>query len=141
MCVINTILVAEDDDNDFFFITRALRATGFQGQVVRAVTGKAAIAVLQSIFDRQLKLPAVALIDLKMPGMDGFDVLTWRRDHRDLPCVPLIIFSSSGLRADVIRAYELGAHAFAKKPCRVSEYVELCTSLQDWWRHCELVDD
>ncbi len=140
MCVINTILIAEDDDNDFFFIARALHITGFQGKVVRANDGKDAIVLLQAIFDQKFKLPAIALIDLKMPRCDGFEVLAWRQKHREVPCVPLIIFSSSRLETDVKRAYELGAHAFTKKPTEVREYVELCTSLQDWWKHCELTD-
>lgn len=140
MCVINTMLIAEDDDNDFFFVSRALKITGFQGKVVRAIDGQAAITTLQAIFDHKFQLPALALIDLKMPRCDGFEVLTWRQKHRELPCVPLIIFSSSRIEADVKRAYELGAHAFTQKPARVGEYVDLCASLQSWWKHCELTD-
>src|SRR4051794_8809799 len=140
MCVINTILIAEDDDNDFFFVSRALHICGFRGTIVRASDGKAAIALLQALFDHQFKLPALALIDLKMPRCDGFEVLAWRQTHREMPCIPLIVFSSSRLEADVKRAYELGAHGFTMKPARPVDYVQLCASLQEWWQHCELLD-
>jgi CheY-like chemotaxis protein len=141
MCIIRTILIAEDDDNDFIFVNRALQMSGFQGKIVRATDGTSAIELLQAICAHQFELPALALIDLKMPRSDGFEVLTWKQEHRHLPCVPLIVFSSSRLDADVKRAYELGAHAYSTKPFLATDYVEFCTSLQDWWRHCELTQD
>ena len=97
MCVISTILVADDDDNDFFFIERALRKTSFEGDILRAVDGSEMIKVLHSMCVRGL--PALGLIDLKMPRCDGFAVLAWRQRHSELSCIPLIVMSSSRLES------------------------------------------
>jgi CheY-like chemotaxis protein len=85
-------------------------------------------------------LPALALVDLKMPRQDGFDVLRWKRKHMELPCVPIIIFSSSGLERDVKEAYALGANSFTTKPNRFEQYVHYCEALQNWWRRCEFIN-
>ena len=137
MSVIRTILVAENDDHDFLFISRALKAAGCLGCIVRAEDGDAAIHELEHIGEPRLQLPALALVDLKMPGCDGFDVLRWKRRHAELPCVPIIIFSSSNIESDVKEAYLLGAHSFTVKPLQFADYVRYCVSLQEWWSRCE----
>jgi CheY-like chemotaxis protein len=140
MCVIRTILVAEDDENDFVLISRALKAAGFVGTILRAGDGDEAIRKLERMGMPEAQLPALALIDLKMPRADGFDVLEWKRLHTELPCVPLIIFSSSNEECDVKKAYELGAHAFTTKPNGFERYIGYCASLQDWWCRCEFME-
>lgn len=137
MGVIRAILIVEDDENDFHLISRALKTSGYDGRIVRAKDGGEAIHKLAGLGNGEMPLPALALIDLKMPRLDGFDVLKWKRQHVELPCVPLIIFSSSGIERDVKEAYALGAHAFTMKPSRFEQYVDYCQSLQDWWRRCE----
>ena len=138
MCVLRAILVAEDDDNDFLLISRALKEAGFLGKILRAEDGNEAIDKLKHAGNGgEMELPAVALIDLKMPRGDGFDVLKWKRRHLELPCVPIIIFSSSSMEGDVKQAYALGANAFTMKPNRYDQYVDYCASLQNWWRRCE----
>ena len=141
MCTIRTILIAEDDDNDFILLSHALKVSGFDGTIIRAGSGDEAIRVLSHAGEETLTLPAVALLDLKMPGKDGFDVLNWRRQQGNLPVVPIVIFSSSRDDGDVRRAYELGAHGFTMKPTRLESYVALCESLQDWWGRCELMGE
>jgi CheY-like chemotaxis protein len=137
---IRTILIAEDDENDFLLIHRALKKAGFRGAVVRAADGTEAIHRLEQIGDQETPLPALALIDLKMPRKDGFDVLRWKRKHSELPCVPMIIFSSSGLERDVKEAYALGAHSYTTKPGQFEQYVRYCEALQGWWCHCEFIN-
>ena len=137
MCNIRTILIAEDDENDFIFITRALKVTGFRGKILHAEDGDDAI---RKLGNGEMELPALALIDLKMPRRDGFDVLRWKHAHLESPCVPLIVFSSSRIERDVKEAYALGAHAFTMKPGRFEQYVEYCQSLQDWWSRCEFAE-
>ena len=140
MCIIRTILVAEDDDNDYLLLSRALKAAGYRGTILRASDGDEAIRRLEHTGHPDLQLPALALIDLKMPGGDGFDVLKWKRRNTATPCIPLIILSSSNEPSDVEKAYSLGAHAFTMKPNGFERYVSYCTSLQDWWRRCEFIE-
>ena len=142
MGAIRTIVVAEDDDDDFFLVRRALKQSGYRGAIVRAINGEEVIRLLRSSggAESEVALPAIALLDLKMPLRDGFDVLEWKDKHRELPCVPVIIFSSSEVERDVKRAYKLGAHAYVRKPARFEQYVSFFDSLRDWWSHCELAD-
>lgn len=141
MCAISTILIAEDDDHDFFFIERALRKTAYEGEIVRALDGSQTIETLHSLCIDRLSLPALGLIDLKMPRCDGFGVLAWRQKHCELSCIPLIVLSSSRMQSDVKRAYDLGACSFTMKPMAANDYLDLCTALQHWWEHCEFAED
>ena len=140
MCAIATILIAEDDDNDFFFLERALRKTSFEGNILRAADGSETIEVLQTMCTQRPSLPALGLIDLKMPRCDGFAVLAWRQKHCELSCIPLIVLSSSRIESDVRRAYDLGASSFTMKPMIANDYVDLCMALQHWWEHCEFAE-
>src|ERR1041384_1661828 len=142
MGAIRTIIVAEDDDDDFFLVRRALKQSGYRGAIVRAMNGEEAIRLLRSSggAEAEVTLPAIALLDLKMPLRDGFDVLEWKDKHRDLPCVPVIIFSSSEVERDVKRAYKLGAHSYVRKPARFEQYVAIFDSLRNCWSHCEFTE-
>ena len=133
---LKAILVAEDDENDFFLIRVALEAAGFNGNVIHARGGAEAIDWLKQAGPDDL--PALLLLDLKMPRGDGFDVLEWKDKNR-LPCVPAIVLSASPLERDVARAYQLGAHSYAAKPLGLENRTNLCRGLLGWWRNwCEL---
>lgn len=131
------ILVAEDDTTDAFFLQRAFNRAGVtvnlhfvrDGQeVVDYLDGKGAFA------DRGAHpLPEVLLLDLKMPRLDGFDVLAWIRKQPALSRLEVVIFTSSGERKDVSRAYGLGAHAYVVKPHSVEELNALVGQLKKQW--------
>jgi CheY-like chemotaxis protein len=72
-----------------------------------------------------------------MPGMDGFELLQWLKEHPECGIIPVIVFSSSRREADVRKAYQLGANAYIMKPRKLVELVDVLHSTYEFWSHCE----
>jgi CheY-like chemotaxis protein len=123
------ILLAEDDDNDVFFMRRALQKSQVDFAVQVVGDGQQALDYLsgQGKFSNreQFPLPSVILLDLKMPFLDGFDVLAWTRTQPSLDKVPVAILTSSAEERDRRRARELGARAYFVKPPRPETIQEI----------------
>ena len=132
-----TILWAEDDDNDVFFFQRALDKAGLKHQLVRVVDGAKVVDYLSGkppFTDRnQYPVPHLVLLDLKMPRMGGFDVLTWLRAQPELRSMPAIVLSSSNQESDHRRALELGASDYMVKPSQGEALMDLVRTLDEKW--------
>ncbi len=115
-------LLLEDDPNDVFFVRREFRSAPATVRLLHLENIPQAIAYLEGkggYADRKKHpLPNVILLDLKMPGLDGFDFLEWLRSKSpgELRLIPTIVMSSSSLQEDVKRAYALGANLYMCKP-------------------------
>jgi CheY-like chemotaxis protein len=106
-------LVVEDDDNDFLLFERACRHAIKTGPPLeRFVDGLLAKAYLSGSSPR----PCLIVSDIKMPGMDGFELLEWVKDQQTLQWIPFVMISNSSSAADVARAKELGADDYQVKP-------------------------
>lgn len=131
------ILLAEDDENDVFFLKHAFQAADITHPVQVARDGQEAIDYLAGagIFTDRARypLPGLVLLDLKMPIKDGLEVLAWKREQPPVRCLPVIVFSSSGQPGDVERAYELGANAFVRKPPSTVKRIELARLIKGFW--------
>lgn len=116
------LLVAEDDDNDALLIERALRHSGAEFRMVRVANGEELVDYIDArgpFADRRRHpAPDLVLLDLKMPKMDGFDVLRWRQQTARGHLLPVVVFSSSTLDRDISKAYQLGANSYVIKPMR-----------------------
>ncbi len=132
-----SILYAEDDDHDVFFLKRAFEAVGIHNRVEVACDGEEAVEYLSGVgkfADRgQFPLPSLVILDLKMPRRNGLEVLEWLRQRSGLPQIPVIMFSSSGHDTDIDRGYELGANAFVVKPSSVHEREEFARAVKHFW--------
>lgn len=137
------LLLAEDDDNDALLLERALRRADSPFHLVRALDGEEVVAYLagQGAFsDRTAHpLPDLLLLDLKMPRMDGLEVLRWRLAQR-MHNLPVIVFSSSTLPRDIREAYALGAASYAVKPLRSEALDAFAQALVAWWAHVNIPD-
>jgi CheY-like chemotaxis protein len=133
---IPTLLIAEDDDNDFIFLERALALEKFEANTRRACDGEEAIEYLAGenhFADRDAHpLPNLILLDLKMPRKNGFEVLAWLREHSELETLPVVVFSSSEEPADVENAYNLGASGYLVKPSSYLSYSEIVRTLREF---------
>jgi len=78
-------------------------------------------------------LPYLLLLDLKMPGTDGFEVLQWLREEPDLRRLLVVVLTSSNLQSDVDRAYELGANSYLVKPVEFEQMVNLVQRFEAYW--------
>lgn len=134
---VQTILLVEDDPNDVLLIQRAFRKARLVNplQVVR--DGEEAIAYLGgegAYADReQYPLPALVLLDLKLPRRSGFEVLQWIRQHAGLKRVPVVVLTSSRNGPDVNLAYELGANSYLVKPVGFEGLVDLLKAVHLYW--------
>jgi CheY-like chemotaxis protein len=137
MSVRATILVIEDDPNDLFFIKRAFSTLPTHCAMQAVGDGAEAIDYLRGVDDyadrEQFALPALILMDLKMPRVDGFEFLAWLRREPGLKIIPVVVFSSSNLEHDVRRAYELGANSFIVKLQDNTALPETLKTLASYW--------
>jgi len=124
-----TILVAEDDRNDQFFIERELKKLAFPVEVRFVNDGEQAIAYLlafdKSVNDCRFPKPDVMFVDLKMPKLNGFELLEWLRKNRLSERILTVVVSSSILQDDINKAYDLGANAYLIKPATVQDYARV----------------
>ena len=137
-----TILLVEDDGNDVLLLQRAMRAASLVNPVYVAATGDAAVAYLEGtgVFgDRAMHpLPVLMLLDLKLPGRSGHEVLEWVRGRPQLRRLPVVVLTSSNQADDVNRAYDLGANAYLVKPGSAESLRDLVRTLDAYWARTEL---
>ena len=123
------ILLAEDDDNDVFFMRRALQKAQVEFPLQVVTNGQEAVDYLSGegkYSDRSAyPLPSLILLDLKMPFLDGFEVLTWIGKQPVLQKIPVAVLTSSAEDRDRRRAAELGAKAYFVKPPKPETIQEL----------------
>ncbi len=131
------ILLAEDSDLDALLFAQVNERGGSPFQVVRVPDGVEAVDYLRGAgqYADRTKFPAanLLLLDLNMPRADGFAVLRWRQDHPTFLHIPVIVYSSSYLPADVERAYALGASSYVVKPTDPVRLDRFVRSLQTFW--------
>jgi CheY-like chemotaxis protein len=116
------LVVVENDDNDLFFLQRALRKKGFTCPLIRLTDGQDAIEYFSHLHAEEC--PHVVLLDLNMPRKDGFDVLQWLRQNPSYGSMPVIILSSSDEPSDIIKAQTLQATKFLQKKNLYREVIE-----------------
>ena len=131
------VLLAEDDPNDVLLLRRAFEVAGLPDALVAVRDGQEAIDYLSGAgvySDRErYPEPAVMLLDLKMPRVDGFEVLVWRNTHDRWRDLPVVVLCSSRLETDVQRALDLGADAYRMKPTDFHYLVEVAHELGNKW--------
>jgi len=131
------ILVAEADPTAALFLQRAFSKTGVQVALHFVRNGQEAVDYLwgeAQFADRTAHpLPDLLLLDLKMPRLNGFEVLGWLRQRPVLKRLPVVIFSSSGEAKDIDRAYDLGANSYLVKPHAAEELLSLVERFKNYW--------
>jgi CheY-like chemotaxis protein len=139
-----TILLVEDNPDHVILFCLALKKAGFPNRVQVVKGGEEAILYLegQGRYGNRTEhpLPDLLLLDLKMPGLDGFDVIAWvRKQTNELKNLPVIVLTTSSHGSDVARAYQAGANSFLVKPMDLNECVAQMKTMGDFWlNECEL---
>jgi CheY-like chemotaxis protein len=130
------ILIAEDSDRDAELVLDVLTQHNLINEVMRVRDGAEALDYLhrRGQFDgRETGNPAVLLLDLKMPKVDGLEVLRQIRSDPQLKLIPVVVMTSSREEQDLVRSYELGVNAYVVKPVNFSEFVEAVKQLGAFW--------
>lgn len=133
---IRTILLAEDSPHDAEMAIDALRDAHLANPIVHVEDGVEALDYLfrrGKYADRGGDDPAVLLLDIKMPRMDGLEVLKELRGHETLKRMPVVILSSSREESDLARSWDLGVNAYVVKPVDVDQFFEAVKTLGKFW--------
>ena len=136
MSAIRTILLAEDSPADAEMAIDALRDANLANPIVHVEDGVEALDYLLqrgAYAGRQDGLPAVLLLDIKMPRMDGLEVLKHIRSHERLKKLPVVILSSSREESDLVRSWDLGVNAYVVKPVDVDQFFKAVKLLGTFW--------
>lgn len=132
-----TILLAEDEPNDAFFLKWAFEKAGLGHHISHVYDGQEALDYLTGAAPYTSRddfpFPDLLLLDLKMPRLNGFDVLEWLQAHPKLSGVPVVVFTSSDHEADVKHAKSLGAREYCTKPNDIDKFVQLARDLDARW--------
>src|SRR5688572_29917815 len=133
---IPAVLLAEDSENDVLMFRRAARRAKFSQPLHVVTNGEEVVAYLKGegrFSDRaQYPLPGLLLLDLKMPRMNGFEVLQWVRQQPQFTALQVVVLSSSDEIRDINRAYQLGANSFLVKPLSFDEFVGMLEALRSY---------
>ncbi len=132
-----TILLVEDNPDDVLLIRRAFQKAGIGNPVVALDHGDDAVAYLDgtgTYSDRhRYPLPALMLLDLKLPRRSGLEVLAWVRRHEGLKRLPVVVLTSSRDEGDINQAYDLGANSYLVKPVAFDDLLRLVRSVEGYW--------
>ena len=131
------ILLVEDNPDDEALTLRALRKNNIGNDVVIVRDGAEALDYLfgtGAYSGRDLRsLPAVTLLDLKLPKVDGLEVLRRLRSDERTELIPVVILTSSVEEQDLVRSYKLGANSYIRKPVDFSQFAEAVRQLGLYW--------
>jgi CheY-like chemotaxis protein len=132
-----TILLVEDNPDDEEFTLRALHRANVSNEIVVARDGSEAIDYLFGIHEyvgRDLTvMPAVVLLDLKLPKLSGIDVLRRIRSHPLTKFIPVVILTSSNEDEDMLNSYESGANSYVRKPVEFAAFANAVARLGVYW--------
>ncbi len=136
MEMLKRILLVEDDPNDIELTIGALSEHNLANEIVIARDGVEALDYLYRRGDfasRSDENPIVILLDLKMPRLDGLQVLRQLKSDEELRFIPIVILTSSRESRDLQECYRLGVNAYVVKPVRFTEFVDAVKGLSVFW--------
>lgn len=124
------ILLVEDDPDHELLTIRALNKSNIANEVRVARDGEEALDIL---FGENAVVPQVILLDLKLPKVDGLEVLRRIRAGEATRFLPVVILTSSDEERDVVRSYQLGVNSYIRKPVSFSDFAEATRQLGMYW--------
>ncbi|MDQ3282515.1 MAG: response regulator [Acidobacteriota bacterium] len=130
----NRILLVEDNEDDIELTLLAFQRSNLKNIVSVARDGSEALALLHGSEDRPSEpLPSIVLLDLKLPRMDGFEVLRRIREHAATRLLPVVILTSSAQERDLVQTYASGANSYIVKPVDFEQFLEATQKIGMYW--------
>jgi len=136
MTELRSILLAEDNPNDVELTLAGLAELHLANEVVVVRDGAEALDYLHARGKYEARAdgnPAVILLDLKMPRMDGLEVLTEVKSNNQLRSIPVVMLTSSAQESDLVRSYRLGVNAYVVKPVNYQEFINAIKQVGAFW--------
>ena len=128
------VLIVDDNPADVALICEALTGSKHGSQMKSVGDGVEAMAFLnrRDKFSNATR-PDLVILDLNLPKKDGLAVLAAMKAAPNLRRIPVVIFSTSELRKDVVRSYEVGANCYVRKPGNLNEFFSAVKSMEEFW--------
>lgn len=131
---IKPVLLIDDSSDDALLLKRAFRRAGIPNRVVHLQGGELGLDEFErALAQRECWAPALILVDIKMPRIDGFEVLKWVKNRPEFTGTPAVMFTSSSLPEEMLRAEMLGAASFFTKPHNFQELIEMARRMDERW--------
>jgi len=131
------ILLVEDDEEDILLLRRAFRNAHIANPLIEVRDGQAAIQYLSGEGDyadrARYPIPFLILLDLRLPKLSGFEVISWVRDQPQLANLIVVVLTASDHVPDVTKARDLGANSYLVKPGNFEELVQMVKRIQGRW--------
>lgn len=130
------ILLIEDNPDDVELTKMAFEQNNFANEIEVVKDGQEALDFLIGDTPSGIKakgLPVIILLDLKLPKVDGHEVLKEIKAHKKLKRIPVVILTSSKQEEDIIKGYDLGANSYVRKPVSYTEFVDVVNSMGVYW--------
>ena len=137
-----TLLVVEDNDDDYLFTERAFKKSRFANPLVRTRNGEEALDYLyQRGQFADAPRPAMMLLDLNMPGINGYTVLEKIKSDASLRSIPVVVLTTSDDPRDIEKCYDIGANSYVHKPVDLPGFIEAIARLKDYWFEISLLPE
>ncbi len=128
------ILLVDDDPGDVRYMKEVFAECGLSSDLLIAASGIEAMDILcRNGIHENTVLPELILLDLNMPGKDGFSVLKDIKSDKRFNYIPVIVLSSSNAKKDILRAYDGNANCYITKPNDLKSYMSVVQSIQNFW--------
>ena len=127
------ILLVDDNPDDVTFTLRAFKKNNFSNEIVVASDGEQALQILLPEKAAPAFQPSLVLLDIKLPKVDGLEVLRRIRADSRTQSLPVVVLTTSSEDADIASSYRLGANSFVRKPVVFSEFVGAASMLGMYW--------
>lgn len=131
-----TILYADDNENDIELTLEAFKECNLLNKIEVTRDGKEVLDYLkyEGVYENRPKeKPILILLDIKMPKLDGIEVLKVIKEDDDLKTIPVVMLTSSSMEMDLIESYKLGANAYVVKPVDFLEFMESVKKIGSFW--------
>ena len=128
----NPIFLVEDNPVDLDLTLRAFKLRKLANPIIVARDGEEALAMMYSCL-KDNNLPIVILLDLKLPKINGLDVLKELKTNPSFKKIPVVILTTSADNTDIDTAYELGANSYIVKPVNFEKFIEVVEKIELYW--------
>ncbi|NOZ59523.1 MAG: response regulator [Euryarchaeota archaeon] len=127
------ILLVEDSQDDIELTLRAFRKNNLGNNIHIARDGEEALEFLRRVEEGSAPLPGLILLDIKLPGVDGIEVLRYIKSRRTLRRIPVVMLTTSKNDRDIETCYDLGANSYIVKPVSFRDFMETVKNIQLYW--------
>jgi len=129
----NSILLVEDDPDHEVLAIRALRKANVANEISVARDGAEAQRLIDRYEAGELPMPQLVLLDLKLPKVQGLDVLKVIRSKEKASLLPVVVLTSSDEERDIVSSYRLGVNSYIRKPVNFTDFAEATKQLGMYW--------